>query len=135
MNALIRFFLQRRLLVHLTVVALLVGGVVTSMRIQREGFPSVTINRIVVTTVLPGAAARDVETKITLPIEEAIEGLDGVEEVRSEISDNLSVTQVDVLQDYSPDEVRRVEQDIRAALDGVADFPPELRDPPPLWLC
>jgi len=130
MESLVRFFLQRSLLVHLTVIALLLGGVITATRVQREGFPSVTINRIVVTTVLPGAAARDVETKVTLPIEEAIEGLDGVDEIRSEVSNNLSVTQVDVLQDYSPDEVRRVEQDIRAAIDGVSSFPPELRDPP-----
>lgn len=129
MESLIRFFLSRRLLVHLTVAALLVGGAVSAMRVQREGFPSVTLNRIVVTGVLAGADSRDVETKLTLPIEEAIEGLDGVDEVRSEISDNLSITQIDVAQEYDPDEVRRVEQEIRAALDGVS-FPPEMRDPP-----
>ena len=129
MESLIRFFLSRRLLVHLTVVSLLLGGVVSALRVQREGFPSVTINRIVVSAVLAGADSRDVETKVTLPIEDAIEGIDGVDEVRSEISDNLSITQVDVAQDYEPDDVRRVEQEIRAALDGVS-LPAEMRDPP-----
>ncbi len=130
MQGIIRFFLDRRRVANLLIVALVVGGLITAQRAQREGFPSITLNRVIVTAILPGAAAEDVEIKVTLPIEEAIEDLDGVDSYYSEIADNLTITTVELDPDSSPEAIRLAELDIRRAIDGINDFPVEMRDRP-----
>ena len=94
MDRLIRYFAERHLVVHVMVAVLVVVGYATATRTAREGMPNVSMPMIVVNAVLPGAAARDVETKITIPLEEAIEEVDGVKSFSTVISDNLSSTVV-----------------------------------------
>jgi multidrug efflux pump subunit AcrB len=130
MQTFLRFFVDRRLLANLTVVALIVGGVLTGQQAQREGFPSITLNKVIVTATLPGAASHDVETKITLPIEEAVEDLDGLDSYYSEIGDNLSITTIELDPDFTAEDIRMSELDIRRAIDAITDFPPEMRDRP-----
>ncbi len=130
MSGILRFFINRRQVANLVIIALIVGGVVTGQRAQREGFPAIVLNTVIVTAILPGAAAYDVETKITLPIEEAIEDLDGVDSYYTEISDNLSITTVDLDPDYNAEDIRMAELDIRRAIDAITDFPMEMRDKP-----
>ena len=76
MERLIRFFVERHLLVNVIVVAILGLGWLQVTRLPRETFPNVTMPKLFVNGVLPGASARDVETKITIPIQEVIEDLD-----------------------------------------------------------
>ena len=54
------------------------AGYIASQNNQREGFPVIELNQLWVTGILPGAAAEDVEKKLTIPIEDAIEIVDGV---------------------------------------------------------
>ena len=130
MERLIRFFLERKLLVHILVVALLVGGAVVASRTQREGFPNVTLNLMVVTAVLPGASATEIETGVTMPIEEAIAQLDGVDTYHSVIRDNLSITTIELDPSYEVEEIRRAERDARQVLDAIHDFPDEMTQRP-----
>jgi multidrug efflux pump subunit AcrB len=128
----IRFFLRRPLLVHVITIAVLAVGLLVVSRSQREGFPAVTINSVVVTTILPGASPEDVESKITAPIEEAIREVDGVEEFSSVSQDGLSVVDIDLYEDLGAREVEAVERDLQKAIDAVQDFPAELDTPPVL---
>ena len=70
MERLIRFFVERHLLVNTITLAVVVGGLLAVMRTNVEGFPEATMPMMMVTGTLPGAAAQDVETKITIPIED-----------------------------------------------------------------
>lgn len=130
MEKLIRFFLERKLLVHLLVAALVVSGAVVASRTQREGFPNVTLNLMVITAALPGASASEIETDVTLPIEEALEGLDGVDTYSSVIQDNLSITTVEIDPDFETEQIRRVERDARQRIDAIPDFPEEMTQRP-----
>jgi len=76
------------MVVHVMVAAVVVVGYATATRTAREGMPNVSMPMIVVKAILPGAAARDVETKVTIPIEDAIEEVDGVKSFHTVISDN-----------------------------------------------
>ena len=128
----IRFFLNRPLLVHVITIAVLAIGLLIVSRSQREGFPAVTINRVVITTVMPGASPDDIEAKITEPIEQAIREVDGVESYDSDSRDGLSYILVDLFEDLSPREVDAVERDLQQAIDGIQDFPDQLDAPPVL---
>ena len=64
-------------------------GVIVLGSAQREGFPAVTINEVIVTAMLPGASPEDVETKLARPLEEAIREVDGVETYHSESNESV----------------------------------------------
>jgi multidrug efflux pump subunit AcrB len=128
----IRFFLDRPLLVHVITIAVFAIGLLVIGRSQREGFPAVTINSVVITTILPGASPEDVESKITTPIEEAIREVDGVEEYSSTSQDGLSIVSVDLFEDLRPGQVEAAERDLQKAIDAIQDFPDELDAPPVL---
>ena len=88
--------------------------------------PSIAAPIIYINASLPGASARDMETKITIPIEEAIEEVDGIDVFYSTISDNVSFTTVELFIDFTPEQIKVIEGDIRQAIDGITDFPPEM---------
>ena len=70
MERIVRFFVERHLLVNVLTLAVVVLGIGTMMRTNIEGFPEASLPRFIITATLPGASARDVETKLTIPIED-----------------------------------------------------------------
>ncbi len=67
-----RSFLQNHVLANLTFLLVLVLGIMTYMFLPREQDPAVNFNWIAITTLLPGAAAIDVEKRVTDPLEEVL---------------------------------------------------------------
>lgn len=128
----IRFFVERHLLVNVLAVAVVVLAFYLSPSVSREHLPSVEMPRVIITARLPGASARDVETKLTIPIEEAIEDVDGIDEYYTTISDSVSVTTVELYIDSTEAQVLSAMQDLRDAVDGISDFPSEMEEAPTL---
>jgi multidrug efflux pump subunit AcrB len=127
---LIRFFVDRHQLVHVLVVGVIALGLLQAARLPRETFPNVTIPMVFITGTLPGAAARDVETKIAIPIQDAVQELDGAKSFSTVVSDSLSRTEVELYDDFSPERIREAARDMRVLIDGITDFPPEMEDEP-----
>lgn len=70
-------------LVGAAVVAVVVGGIWSLHSLPVEAFPDLTNQQVVVITEAPGLAAADVEQWITYPIEAAVMGIPGTQQVRS----------------------------------------------------
>lgn len=130
MERLIRFFVDRHLLVHVITAVVVVIGYRTITTTPRETFPDVTMNQLFVNAVLPGASAKDVETKLTIPIEEAVEKIDGVKRHTTVVTDQVSLTAIEFLDDIDEAELDVVEKDLRTEIDAIRDFPPEMEDDP-----
>lgn len=82
LNALVDASLRYKVLV-LVFFAVLVGlGVQAFRNVPVDAFPDVTPVQVNIYTESPGLAAEDVEKLLTTPIEGAMAGLPGVEEVR-----------------------------------------------------
>lgn len=130
MERLIRFFVDRHLLVHVITAVVIVIGYRTITTTPRETFPDVTMNQLFVNAVLPGASAQDVETKLTIPIEEAVDKIDGVKRHTTVVTDQVSLTAVEFLDDIDEAGLDVVEKDLRTEIDAIRDFPPEMEDDP-----
>lgn len=130
MQALIRFFVDRHLLVNVFAATLVVLGLLAAGNLQREFIPSFDAPIIWVTAALPGASARDVETKVTIPLEDALKEVAGIDEFHTVIADNSSFTTIELYNDYNAEEIAEAERDIRNAIDAITDFPPEMDDEP-----
>ena len=130
MERLIRYFVDRHLLVNVLVVSVLTLGLLQVSRSPRETFPNVTLPTLIVTAILPGASARDVETKVAIPIQDAIEELNGVKEFDTVVTDGSSVSTVELYDNFDNARIREAERDLKVLLDGTRGFPPEMEDDP-----
>jgi len=79
----LRSLLHNHVFANLTFVLVLVTGLICYQMLPRQQDPTVNFNWIVVTTLLPGASAQDVEKKITDPLEDAIRTLPDLKFVSS----------------------------------------------------
>lgn len=89
------FFLKKHHFTILLSIVLIVGGLYAVLSIPKESSPEIQIPMGVVTTVLPGASAEDVESLITDKIEDRVLGIEGVSKVTSSSGDGVSSVTVE----------------------------------------
>lgn len=83
LNWLIQFSLRNRLLVCLLSAVLVGLGIVAMSRLPIDAFPDTTPVQVQINTVAPSLNPLEIEQQITLPVELAIGGLPGLQNVRS----------------------------------------------------
>lgn len=83
LNWLIDFSLRHRALVILGVFVFAAVGVVSLRQLDIDAFPDTTPVMIQINTVAPALSPEEVERQITFPVEQAISGLPGLEDLRS----------------------------------------------------
>jgi CzcA family heavy metal efflux pump len=93
-NKLILWSLKNRLLVVVGLVVFLVASTYTTMRMPVDVFPEFAPPQVVIQTEAPGLAPEDTESLITFPIESAVNGTPGVDNVRSASSVGLSTVTI-----------------------------------------
>lgn len=83
LNRVIDFSLRNRLLVIIGVLVAGVAGVFSLRHLDIDAFPDTTPVQVQVNTIVPALGPEEVERQITFPIEQAISGLPGLEQLRS----------------------------------------------------
>ncbi|MGD2110221.1 MAG: efflux RND transporter permease subunit, partial [Phycisphaerae bacterium] len=125
MTSIPAFSVNNRVLVNLFMATILVGGVYSGLTLIREMFPESRPNRILVSTAYPGASPAEIEKGITLKLEEQIKDIEGVEKIRSIVTEGSSTILVELFSGF--DEIDRAVNDVKAAIDTIPpeDFPEE----------
>jgi len=93
--------LRQRLFVLLCLAATIVTSVIAYRDLPVEAFPDLTNNQVVVVAEAPGLAATEVEQRVTYPVETALMGVPGAEQVRSISKAGLSIVTI-VFEDRVP---------------------------------
>ena len=83
MTRIVRFLLERSLVVHLVSVFVVAIGLYAAFNINREAFPNVNLDLIQIDVSYPGATPAEVEQLVITPIEQELKLLTGIDAMLS----------------------------------------------------
>jgi multidrug efflux pump subunit AcrB len=115
-----KFFIERRQFTMLLIAALVIWGFVSILSITKESAPEVQIPVGIVSVVLPGSSAEDVERLVTDKIEERLANLQNLNKLTSTSRDGVSVVTVEFTASADLD------KSIQKLRDEVAKVRPDL---------
>ncbi len=127
MQKLAEVSIRRPVFATMLVLSLVVVGATSYFRLGVDRFPSVDLPTVRISTSLPGASPSEVESLITHRIEEAVNSIEGIQELRSISWPGLSY--IFVTFNLKRD-IDSATQDVRDRLASVVRALPREVDPP-----
>jgi multidrug efflux pump subunit AcrB len=122
----IRYFINHPTAGNILMMAIIAIGLVSLTHLNKESFPLIKPSKVQVSMAYPGANPSDVEDAICNRLEDATDGISYLNEQICDARDNMAIFTLEM------DEVGDIDtfyDDIKAAVDGVDDFPAETEDP------
>ncbi|HET6646923.1 MAG TPA: efflux RND transporter permease subunit [Pyrinomonadaceae bacterium] len=127
MQKLAEICIRRPVFATMIVLSLVVVGAASFFRLGVDRFPSVDLPTVSVRTGLPGGAPEEVESLITQRIEEVVNTVDGIDELRSISGQGTSI----VIATFKLDrDLETAAQDVRDRVATVVRQLPEDATPP-----
>jgi multidrug efflux pump subunit AcrB len=111
---------------NLIMAVLLVGGLYMGFNIKQEVFPEFSLDIVNISIAYPGASPEEVETGILLAIEEAIQDLEGIDEITATANEGYGFISVEGLEGTN---INRLWQEIKSEVDRISTFPGEAEEP------
>ncbi|MFO0896988.1 MAG: efflux RND transporter permease subunit [Pirellulales bacterium] len=119
--------IQRPVFTIMLVSAPIVLGVASYMRLGVDLFPNVDLPTVTVTTTLRGASVEEMETQVTKPIEEIVNTISGIDELRSTTKEGISQIVVQFVLSKNGDVAA---QEVRDKVSTILTQLPQGTDPP-----
>ncbi len=120
-----KYLTNIRLVILLTV-TIAVLGLYGYYNLPKRLNPEIKIPIVNVLTILPGAAPEDVESLITIPLENEIRGIKGIDQITSVSRDGLSIITV---QFFSNIDQERAKNEVQSKVDLVNNLPSDATTP------
>jgi hydrophobic/amphiphilic exporter-1 (mainly G- bacteria), HAE1 family len=121
------FAIKRPLITVVSMLVLVVFGLFALSKLKTDEFPEVNPPVVLTTVIYPGASPDQVEREVLDPIEEAIQGISGVDKIQGEARDGYAAITTFFL--FSKD-LQTATQEIRDAINLKRnDLPPEMKEP------
>jgi HAE1 family hydrophobic/amphiphilic exporter-1 len=127
MQKLAEVCIKRPVFAAMIVLALVVVGTASYFRLGVDRFPSVDLPTVIVRTSLPGASSEEIESEISQPIEEAVNTIEGIDQLRSVSTSGVSIIIVTFNLNR---EIDTAAQDVRDRVSTVIRDLPRDADPP-----
>ncbi len=90
-----RFSVTKPVLVNILMITVLALGVFSLLTLPQEQFAEVPFYWVNVIVPYPGVSAQDMESSVTIPVENAFAGMDRLKQISSTTSEGLSVVRVE----------------------------------------
>ncbi|MDR2542661.1 MAG: efflux RND transporter permease subunit [Treponema sp.] len=95
MRELIVFFVRRFVTVTMIIAAVVIAAVFSLFNMPINRLPEFSVPRVTVETLYPGMAANEIRSMVTIPIEDGLSAIKGLERIRSITRDNRSFISLD----------------------------------------
>jgi len=127
MQTLANICIKRPVFATMLILALMVLGVNAYFQLGVDLFPKVDFPFVTITTTLRGAAPEEVESQVSKRIEEAVNTISGIDELRSTSAEGVSQVQITFVLEKDPDVGA---QEVRDAVNKILNTLPRDADPP-----
>ena len=126
MKALISWFVKNPIAANLLMFSLVVGGLLGLIEVRKEEFPNIDVPTITVSVPYLGAAPSEVETGVCIRIEEAVQGIEGIDKVKTFAAENRCVVALELTNASLQD---RALDDVKAQVNAISTFPANTEKP------
>ena len=126
MKGMIEWFARNGVAANLMMVFIVASGIIAVTTIKEEVFPEIELDRINIQVPYLGAAPEEVEEAVTIRIEEAIQGIDGIKEIQSTAAEGMGTVTVEL--ELGAD-ARKVVDEVKGSVDAITTFPVETEKP------
>ena len=126
MRTAINWFANNPVAANLAMIILLLGGAFGALTTNQEEFPSIDIGMVQIHVPYLGAAPIEAEKAVCVRVEESIEGLEGIDKVRSAATEGMCGVYAELKMDA---EEIAVLNEIKSRVDGINSFPVETEKP------
>src|SRR5947209_15224391 len=116
MQKLAEICIKRPVFATMRIMALVVMGLASYRKLGVDFFPKVEFPIVQITTTLRGAAPEEVETQVSKRIEEAVNTISGIDELRSTSAEGISLVSIQFMLDKDPDVAAQEVRDKIAAV-------------------
>ncbi len=120
MRNFISFFIKRPIWGNAFIAIIIMFGLYAILTMKRSFFPELDPNTVVVSVFYAGAAPSEMEEGVTIKIEQAIKGIEDIEEINSVSSENSASITIKAYQDADMDQVL---SDVENAVNSISSFP------------
>ena len=96
MKGMIEWFARNGVAANLMMVFIMMSGIIAVTTVRKEVFPEIELDRINIEVAYLGAAPEEVEDAVTIRIEEAIQGLDGIKQIQSTAAEGMGTVTVEL---------------------------------------
>ncbi|MBU4130410.1 MAG: efflux RND transporter permease subunit [Proteobacteria bacterium] len=111
---------------NLLMAVLLIGGLVMGFNIKQEVFPEFSLDMVNISVAYPGASPEEVENGIILAIEEAVQDLEGIDEIIASANEGSASIAIEAIEGT---DINRLWQEVKSEVDRITTFPDEAEDP------
>ncbi len=123
----IRWFASNGIAANFLLVGILLAGLYTAFfRVPLEVIPAIDHRVVHVSMPYRGATAKDVERAILIPVEEALEGVDGIHMINADGYRGMGRFWIEAKDGY---DLRVLMEDVKNRIDGITTFPQETERP------
>ncbi len=122
MKNIVAWFVKNPVAANLLMLLMFVLGIFGFNNLEREFIPQTTVNQMTVTVSWPGASPRDVVEQLVVRIEEAVEGLDGIDYVDSNASEGVG--SVSIITKLGIDYEKLFNQ-VQSRVESIPNLPPD----------
>lgn len=126
MKAAIAWFANNHVAANLLLFLLVISGLIAMTTMPQKSFPDIDVPVITVSVPYLGAAPEEVEEGVCIRIEEELEGVEGVKQIRSTANEGLCTVQVELFEDTDEDKAL---DDVKNRIDAIDTFPEEIEQP------
>jgi len=122
----IRWMAKNHVAANMLMIILMGGGYFISRSVKQEVFPEMELSMIRITIAYPGASPEEVESGICLQVEEAVNGVHGVDAINATASEGMGVLILELMDDANTEQVL---SDVKSEIDRITTFPLDIEEP------
>ena len=122
----IKWFAEHPTAANLCMLAIIFLGLIALPELQRETFPAISNDKVSIRVIYPGATSEEVEDAICRRIEDALENITDLDEMRCESSEGLGNATAVMIEGSS---MTQFLDEVKSEVDAINDFPDQVESP------